>query len=374
MAIIKVVKAGKTRASLKTALQYISNDEKITLPTGEKLITNLNCWGDLKNVYDTMIATKELYRKGTDNKHSEMYKHFQQGFKPGEVEPKTAHEIGTKWADNNFGQAGFEVCICTHLDKEHIHNHFIINTVNSLTGKTLEIHANRTLEELKASSDELCKQYNLSVIERNYYHKDEQKSIYNMGKRYSLLREEFKQLSWQQDFYDKVKSAMQEAQDKSFITFVQILAKKQIEVEYKRLRNDLIFRNLITGKSISDRVLNETFSKEVPKAFFLRENIECIVGKIPEYDIDKTEILSAKKQGFYRLIENLIKVVDNMQGIEMKQDFYALLAKYGWEIVDTPTGRAFYAKQAKRFIYDSTIYKITHEHKYCLAYIEQHLK
>ena len=63
MAIIKVVKAGKTKASLKSALNYIANEEKITTITGKKLITPLNCWGSLKNIYDTMIATKELYRK-----------------------------------------------------------------------------------------------------------------------------------------------------------------------------------------------------------------------------------------------------------------------------------------------------------------------
>ena len=132
MAIIKVVKAGKTKASLKSALNYIANEEKITTITGKKLITPLNCWGSLKNIYDTMIATKELYRKAIDNRNSEMYKHFQQSFKPNEITPEKAHEIGKKWAMQNFAQDGFEVCICTHLDTEHIHNHFIINSVNAI--------------------------------------------------------------------------------------------------------------------------------------------------------------------------------------------------------------------------------------------------
>ena len=41
-----------------------------------------------------MIATKELYRKAIDNRNSEMYKHFQQSFKPNEITPEKAHEIG----------------------------------------------------------------------------------------------------------------------------------------------------------------------------------------------------------------------------------------------------------------------------------------
>lgn len=50
--------------------------------------------GFTKNIYDTMIATKELYRKAIDNRNSEMYKHFQQSFKPNEITPEKAHEIG----------------------------------------------------------------------------------------------------------------------------------------------------------------------------------------------------------------------------------------------------------------------------------------
>ena len=73
-----------------------------------------------------MIATKELYRKAIDNRNSEMYKHFQQSFKPNEITPEKAHEIG-KNGQCKFCSRWFEVCICTHLDTEHIHNHFIIN-------------------------------------------------------------------------------------------------------------------------------------------------------------------------------------------------------------------------------------------------------
>lgn len=111
MAIIKIVKAGKTKASLKAALNYISNSIKITDTDGQQLISSINCWGDIKNIYQTMIDTKQLYRKSTDNKHSEMYKHFQQAFKPQEIKPKIAHEIGLKWAKQNFGDDGFEICI-----------------------------------------------------------------------------------------------------------------------------------------------------------------------------------------------------------------------------------------------------------------------
>lgn len=371
MAIIKITKAGKTKASLKAALNYISDPQKTTLNENKKLLSSLNCWGSIKNIYETMIATKEMYRKAADNKHSEMYKHFQQSFRPNEVMPQTAHQIGVKWADANFGKHGFEVCICTHIDKEHVHNHFIINSVNALTGKTIVINANRTLEQLKKSSDDLCREYGLSVIDRSYYAADDRQSSYNMKKKYSVEREAFRHSSWQKYFYDTIKEAIEKAAGKGFEFFCRCLAEKQIKVEYERLNNDMIFRHESNGYTISDRTLEKTFPSQ---NYFLRSNIEKTVGSIPVYEIEPTQILSEKKQGFYKLIENLFKVIDSAGEIATKQAFYDFMEENGWLIKDTPTGRAFYHEATGRILYDNTIYKIAKKHEYCLAYLEQHLK
>ena len=282
MAIIKVVKAGKTKASLKSALNYIANEEKITTITGKKLITPLNCWGSLKNIYDTMIATKELYRKAVDNKNSEMYKHFQQSFKPNEITPEKAHEIGKKWAMQNFAQNGFEVCICTHLDTEHIHNHFIINSVNAITGKTIEIHANKTLEKLKYSSDELCRKYNLSVIERDIFAQNKNHE-YNMRKKYSFLREQFRDLTWQKTVYDKIIDILNKSRNKDFKYFEQELLKVGIKLEHERLKKDFIFNYIDENRKVSDKTLAKTFHDDK----ILRSNIEMIWGKTLQYDLDK---------------------------------------------------------------------------------------
>ncbi len=388
MAIIKITKAGKTKESLKLALNYISNETKTKLPTGKILLTSLNCWGDINNIYETMISTKELYKKATDNKNSEMYKHFQQSFKPNELNPTTAHEIGIKWAQQNFAQAGFEVCICTHIDKEHIHNHFIINSVNSLTGKTLEIHANKTLEILKASSDKLCKQYGLSIIDRTKQYtetNEQQKPInktltkhnYSMKKRYSLQRKEFLDLSWQKEFYTIIKAAIESSKGKSFSYFETRLNEKNIVVDYQRLKNDIIFKNRVTGKQISDRILNMKFTNDLvndvnlPKGYFLRKHIEQVVGKIPEYNLAKEKILSPKKQGFYELIENLIKAINFAREVHTRLEFCIRMEKQGWLLKTTSTGKAYLHQKSSRMIYDNTLYKITGTTEYCLAHIEK---
>ncbi len=88
--------------------------------------------------------------------------HAIQSFKPGETTPDRAHEIGRKLAIEMWGDR-FEVVIATHLNKEHLHNHFVINSVSFVDGKKYyDNTANYNL--MKKISDRLCEEYNLSVI------------------------------------------------------------------------------------------------------------------------------------------------------------------------------------------------------------------
>ena len=89
--------------------------------------------------------------------------HAIQSFKPGETTPDIAHEIGKRLAKEMWGDR-FEVVIATHLNKEHLHNHFVINSVSFLDGmKYYDNTAN--YNKMKRISDRLCYEYNLSVIE-----------------------------------------------------------------------------------------------------------------------------------------------------------------------------------------------------------------
>ena len=71
-----------------------------------------------------------------------------------------AHEIALKLAQQI---PGFEIVVATHTDRDHIHSHFVINSVSCDTG--LKCHSNKeSLEMLWRASDELCLQYGLSVV------------------------------------------------------------------------------------------------------------------------------------------------------------------------------------------------------------------
>lgn len=89
---------------------------------GRKLVSGVNCVP--QSAFNEMMNTKIQYRK-TDGR---MYYHLFQSFHPDEpITPETAHEIALKFAQEQF--KGYEVLVATHIDREHIHSHFIVNSV-----------------------------------------------------------------------------------------------------------------------------------------------------------------------------------------------------------------------------------------------------
>lgn len=90
--------------------------------------------------------------------------HGYQSFSEGEVNPEIAHQIGIKLAEKLWGER-FQIIVATHLDHDnHIHNHFVINSVSHIDG--LRYHDNTYgYKKMREASDNLCREYGLSVIE-----------------------------------------------------------------------------------------------------------------------------------------------------------------------------------------------------------------
>ena len=101
--------------SLADVIEYAA-DTSIT--EKELFVSGVNC--NSETAREEMIATKNAFGK---NDGICGY-HGIQSFKPGEVTPEIAHEIGVKLARRMWGDH-FQVVVATHLDQNHIHNHFI---------------------------------------------------------------------------------------------------------------------------------------------------------------------------------------------------------------------------------------------------------
>lgn len=149
-----VVKRMSSKAKVGKIEKYLKQEEK----TEEKLISGMNC--DSDNFAKQCEMTNALYDKN-QNKNDRKYYHIIQSFSPKDNKSLTleqAHKIGEQYAEKNF--KGFEVLVVTHKDKDHIHNHFVVNSVSLENGKKYRAD-NKSLWELRRTSNELCKQNGL---------------------------------------------------------------------------------------------------------------------------------------------------------------------------------------------------------------------
>lgn len=134
------------------------------IETHQQFVTGINCLPTTAR--DEMQAVKKRFGK----EDGVIAYHGYQSFAPGEADPKTAHEIGIRLAKELWGEK-YQVVVATHLDKEnHLHNHFVVNTVSFVDG--IRYHrTGKDYHDMQVASDNLCREYGLSVIENIQYGK-----------------------------------------------------------------------------------------------------------------------------------------------------------------------------------------------------------
>ena len=158
MAIVHFVnykRGTQSRAAMRGVMLYVMQEKK-TAWEGEPLVSGVNC--QPQSVYDDFLNTKLLYHKDG----GVMFYHMVQSFPKGAaVDPRQAHEAARRLAEYF---EGCEVLVCTHVDREHIHSHYVINSVNFDTGKKLHM-AKEQLQELMRRNDMICQEMGLPVFD-----------------------------------------------------------------------------------------------------------------------------------------------------------------------------------------------------------------
>ena len=124
----------------------------------ERFVSGVNCHPATARM--EMMAVKKRFGK----EDGTVAYHGYQSFAPGEATPEIAHRIGVELAQRLWGDR-YQVVVATHLDKEnHLHNHFVLNTVSFADG--IKFHrTDKDYHEMRSMSDELCQEYGLSVIQ-----------------------------------------------------------------------------------------------------------------------------------------------------------------------------------------------------------------
>ena len=134
--------------------QQIDTEDEIV----ERFVSGVNCHPATARM--EMMAVKKRFGK----EDGTVAYHGYQSFAPGEATPEIAHRIGVELAQRLWGDR-YQVVVATHLDKEnHLHNHFVLNTVSFADG--IKFHrTEKDYHEMRSMSDELCREYGLSVIQ-----------------------------------------------------------------------------------------------------------------------------------------------------------------------------------------------------------------
>ena len=150
-------KGTQTRSCMKSVMRYVSQMSK-TIWDGQQLVSGIGCQPE--TAFDEFLSTKLLHHK----EGGVMFYHMVQSFPKGaDVDPRTAHEAARRLAEYF---EGCEVLVCTHVDREHIHSHCIINSVNFETGKKVHM-ADEQIQELRVCNDQICEELGLPKFQRD---------------------------------------------------------------------------------------------------------------------------------------------------------------------------------------------------------------
>ena len=238
----------QNRFAMRAVINYCMQEYKtFDNKSKRQLISGVNC--DSANAFQEFMATKKVY--GKDNGF--FFYHYAQSFSPKEkITPEQAHEIALEFAAKAW--PGYEVLVATHCDREHIHSHFVINSVGFESGKKLR-QSPSTLKHLRKLSDEICIAHGLSVLQPY------------QGSRNSMSSREYRARlrgnSWKEKLAKDIGTAMSYSGSKDeFIRNMSILG---YHMTWTNERKYLTF-HCPNGKSCRDIKLQDEK--------YLKENIE----------------------------------------------------------------------------------------------------
>ena len=245
MAIVHFVnykRGTQSRAAMRGVMLYVMQEKK-TAWDGVPLVSGINC--QPQSVYDDFINTKLLYHKDG----GVMFYHMVQSFPKGAaVDPRQAHEAARRLAEYFDG---CEVLVCTHVDREHIHSHCVINSVNFETGKKLHM-AKEQLQELMRRNDMICQEMGLPVFDATT-----QQARGMSGAEYYVA---LKGQSWKLRLMNTIDECMKYAADKD--AFVSLMESEGYAVRWESGRKHITYTTPNGMRCRDSKLHEEKYCKE----------------------------------------------------------------------------------------------------------------
>ena len=268
MAIVHFVnykRGTQSRAAMRGVMLYVMQEKK-TAWEGKPLVSGVNC--QPQSVYDDFLNTKLLYHKDGGT----MFYHMVQSFPKGAaVDPRQAHEAARRLAEY-FN--GCEVLVCTHVDREHIHSHCVINSVNFETGKKLHM-AKEQIQELMRRNDAICLEMGLPVFDA-----PTQQSRGMSGAEYHTA---LKGQSWKLRLMNTIDECMKYAADKD--AFVSLMESEGYAVCWESSRKYITYTTPDGMRCRDNKLHEEKYCKEAMEHEF-RIRAELIKRKLRTEETD----------------------------------------------------------------------------------------
>ena len=245
MAIVHFVnykRGTQSRTAMRGVMLYVMQEKKSAWE-GEPLVSGINC--QPQSVYDDFLNTKLLYHKDGGT----MFYHMVQSFPKGAaVDPRQAHEAARRLAEYFDG---CEVLVCTHVDREHIHSHCVINSVNFETGKKLHM-AKEQLQELMRRNDAICLEMGLPVFDA-----PTQQARGMGGAEYHTA---LKGQSWKLRLMNTIDECMKYAADKD--AFVSLMESEGYAVRWEDTRKYITYTAPDSMRCRDNKLHEEKYCKE----------------------------------------------------------------------------------------------------------------
>ena len=254
---------------MKSVMRYVSQLSK-TLWDGQPLVSGIGCQPE--TAFDEFLSTKLLHHKDG----GVMFYHMVQSFPKGaNIDPRTAHEAARRLA-GYFD--GCEVLVCTHVDREHIHSHCIINSVNFETGRKVHM-ADEQIQELRIRNDQICEELGLPKFQ-----KDEQRHSRGMSNAeyYTADRGE----SWKFELMRVIDECMRYAGNRD--EFLTLLRSEGYDAAWTDSRKNITYTTP-EGRKCRDSKLH--------MEKYLKENMEAEFGYRTEKDNTRNVDAAQKADG-----------------------------------------------------------------------------
>ena len=245
MATVTFIKYAKQSAgALGGVAAYVAQANKTMQENGQHLVSGQNCTPPL--ALREFLTTRAMHRK----ERPVWFYHYVQSFAPNEpVTGELAHELAKMFAARAWPES--EVLIATHIDREHIHSHFIVNSVCFGNGKMLR-QGPGTLARLRPISDELCAAHGLSVLPR------QEAKTQGLGAR--EYRSATKGESWKFRLINTIDECMKYAADKD--AFVSLMASEGYDVRWESTRKYITYTTPAGLKCRDNKLHEEKYCKE----------------------------------------------------------------------------------------------------------------